>query len=127
EDRERDLDDEHEEQRRLVNPERELVHPPRERRRERRRLVVARHGREVAPARVSRDELREARLDVELEDEAEDERLRDGSRGARSSRAPAPRRREPREERRLYEERVPLELEEAAPGTREGEVERPEE
>jgi hypothetical protein len=123
---EQDLRHEHEERGRLVDGDRELVRPPADAGRKGGRLVVAHHGREVAPARIAAHELRDARLDMELEDEPEDERLRRGAGAGRVPRAPAPGRDEPADVGRLEEERVPLELEEDAPGDAEGEVEDPE-
>src|SRR5437667_1738 len=112
---------------RPVCPERHLVRPPADPGGERRGLVVARHGGEVAPGRVAEQELRRARLDVDADEEPEHQE--DGERMGRrrGARPEATRRDEKRAHGGLEEQVVPLEGEEVLPHGDEREIERPEE
>src|SRR5581483_2065544 len=110
----------------LLRGTRELMRPPADPGRERRRLPVAHHRREAPPGGIPEEELREARFELEAEEEPEEEK--DAERVRRGGAAgPEPRRGdEEREEGGLEEEVVPLEGEEVLADGDEGQVERPE-
>jgi len=110
-----------------VRPERHLVRPPADPGGERRGLVVARHGGEIAPGRVAEQELRGARLDVDAEDEPEHQEDGERMRRRGALRPEAAGRDEERAERCLEEQVVPLEGEEVLPHGDERQVERPKE
>ncbi len=89
-------------------------------------LEVVSQGGQIAPGRVAARELHDARRQHESEEEPHEEEARERGGGQAAPDAPAPRRgEEDRQEARLEQEQVPLELQEELSGHRHREVEEP--